>query len=74
MSNTNTNTAATTKRSAKKAPTKKVLCGRIYKRMNARKNVPAPAKIKAEMVEKVGVSQYMAANYYHRFLSGQWEV
>ena len=47
---------------------------KIIRRMNGRKNVPAPKVIKAELVTKLNISVRMAATYYYNFVSpsGRW--
>ena len=63
MANANANTGNT-----------KAAALKIIRRMNRRKNVPAPKVIKAELVTKLGISVRMAATYYYNFMSptGRW--
>ena len=53
---------------------KSQIAGKIVARMLARKNVPAPKTIKAELESKLECSTRMASTYYYNITSpnGRW--
>ena len=62
---------------AKKATptTKKAMAIALCKRMERRKNIPAPKVIKEAMMTEIGMTKAQAATYYHKARKGgEWRA
>lgn len=55
-----------------KTVSKKAQAVKIYKSMQRRKTAPKPAEVKAKFVKQIGMTERMAATYYHHIMSGTW--